>query len=245
MIVRSIWVALNLLISTIVLSSIVVVAALLRHRGGIYDWAARTWAKWAIWASGSRIEVEGMEHLALDHPQIIASNHQSWFDVFALAAVIPKRYRFIAKEELRRIPLFGLAWESAGHVSVNRRDRSQAIRALDTAAELMRKDNSAIVIFPEGTRSPTGELLPFKKGAFMMALQTGIEILPAACSGTYAIQKKGDWRVRPGRIIVRFGPPIDSSQFDEEHREALMLVVRERIETMLHQPEKLTGRNDV
>jgi 1-acyl-sn-glycerol-3-phosphate acyltransferase len=234
-----------MLFSTFVLSLIVVIAALLRHRGGLYDWAARTWARWAVWASGSHIEVEGLENVGLDHPQIIASNHQSWFDVFALAAIIPKRYRFIAKEELRRIPLFGLAWASAGHISVNRKDRSQAIRALDTAAALMRKDNSTVVIFPEGTRSPTGELLPFKKGAFMMALQTGFEIVPAACIGTRAIQKKGDWRVRPGRIIVRFGPPIDTSQFDEEHREELMLVVRERIDAMLRQPEKLTGRKNV
>ena len=245
MIVRSIWVALNLLVGTLVLSLIVVIGGLLLRRAGVYDWAAHSWARWMIWASGSTIEVEGMEYLALDHPQIIASNHQSWFDVFALAAIIPKRYRFIAKEELRRIPLFGLAWESAGHISIDRKDRAKAIRALDTAAELMRADHSAIVIFPEGTRSPTGQLLPFKKGAFMMALRTGIEILPAACIGTRAIQKKGDWRVRAGRIIVRFGPPIDSSRFDEEHREELMLVVRERIETMLHQPTKSTGRIDV
>lgn len=241
MIIRSIWVALNLLVGTFGLSAIVVVAALLGHRGGIYDWAAHTWAKWAIWASGSKIHVEGMENLRGDRPQIIASNHQSWFDVWALAAVIPKGYRFIAKEELRRIPLFGRAWESAGHISIDRKDRAQAIKALDNAAALMREDHTAVVIFPEGTRSPTGELLPFKKGAFMMALRTGIEILPAACIGTRDILKKGDWRVRPGRIIVRFGPPIESSQYDEAHREELMLVVRERIETMLHAPVQVNG----
>jgi 1-acyl-sn-glycerol-3-phosphate acyltransferase len=236
LIIRSIWVALNLLFSTFVLSLVVITAALFRHRGGIYEWVARAWASWAIWASGSRIQVEGMEYLRDDRPQIIASNHQSWYDVFALASIIPKRYRFIAKEELRRIPLFGLAWASAGHISIDRKDRSKAIRALDEAAELMRDDHSAVVIFPEGTRSPTGELLPFKKGAFMMALRTGIEIVPAAVLGSRAVLKKGDWRVRAGRIIVRFGPPIDSSQYDEDHREELMLIVRERIETMLHEP---------
>ncbi|HEY0674054.1 MAG TPA: lysophospholipid acyltransferase family protein [Longimicrobiales bacterium] len=236
MIIRSLWVALNLLVSTLVLSLIVVIAALFGHKGRIYDWAAHSWSRWMLWSSGSTVTVEGMEYMRGDRAQIIASNHQSWFDVWALAAIIPKRYRFIAKEELRKIPLFGRAWSSAGHISVNRQDRAQAIRALDEAAELMRDDHSAVVIFPEGTRSPTGELLPFKKGAFMMALRTGIEIVPAAVLGSRAVQKKGDWRVRAGRIIVRFGPPIDSSQYDEAHREELMLAVRERIESMLHAP---------
>jgi 1-acyl-sn-glycerol-3-phosphate acyltransferase len=194
-----------------------------------------------IWASGSHLEVEGLQHLPQDRPVIVASNHQSWFDVWALAAAIPQRFRFIAKSELRKIPLFGLAWESAGHISIDRRDRARAIRALDEAAELMRSDNSAVVIFPEGTRSPTGELLPFKKGAFMMALRTGIEVVPAAVLGGRAVQKKGDWRVRPGRIIVRFAPPIDSSRYDEDHREELMQAVRERIDSMLHAPAKLNG----
>ena len=233
MIFRSIWVALNLLIGTAVLSLMVIAAAVLKHRGTFYDWVARTWSRWMIWASGSRVKVEGIEHVMANRPQIIASNHQSWFDVWALAATIPKKNRFIAKQELRKVPLFGLAWESSGHISIDRKDRSKAIRALDAAAELMRDDHSAVVIFPEGTRSPTGELLPFKKGAFMMALRTGIEIVPAAVLGSRAVQKKGDWRVRPGTIIVRFGPPIDSSRYDEDHREELMQVVRERIEGML------------
>lgn len=242
MIFRSIWVALNLIVGTFVLSLLSIITALVRHRGGMYEWIARSWARWAVWASGSRMVVEGIENVRLDRPQIIASNHQSWFDVFALAAVIPKRYRFIAKAELRKIPLFGLAWESCGHISIDRKDRAKAIRALDAAAALMRSDNSAVVIFPEGTRSPTGELMPFKKGAFMMALRTGIEIVPATVMGTYEVQKKGDWRVRAGRIIVRFGPPIDSSAFDDEHREELMLVVRERIATMLDAPTNLIGK---
>jgi 1-acyl-sn-glycerol-3-phosphate acyltransferase len=239
---RSVWVALNLFVGTAVLSIFVITVALLRHRGGLYDWTARTWAKWMIWASGARIRIEGMENLPRDRPVIIASNHQSWFDVFALASVIPQRFRFIAKAELRDIPLFGLAWESSGHISIDRKDRNKAIRALDEAAALVRSDNSAVVIFPEGTRSATGELLPFKKGAFMMALRTGIEIVPAAVLGSRYVQPKGDWRVRPGRIIVRFGPPIDSSKFDEDHREELMLEVRQRIEKMLYAPANLNGK---
>lgn len=242
MIFRSIWVAINLLLATGFLSTIVVLAALVRHRGGIYEWAARSWSRWTLWASGAQLQIEGLEYFRVDRPQIVASNHQSWFDVFAIAAIVPKRFRFIAKEELRRIPLFGLAWESAGHISIRRQDRMQAISALDAAGALMRSDNSTIVIFPEGTRSRTGELQPFKKGAFMLALRTGIEIVPAAVIGSRGVLRKGDWRVRKGPIIVRFGEPIDSSHYDEAHREQLMLEVRARIAKMLHHPERRRDR---
>jgi 1-acyl-sn-glycerol-3-phosphate acyltransferase len=245
MIFRSIWVGLNLFIATFSLSAIVVIAALFRHRGRFYEWVARTWARWTLWASGVRVRIEGLENLRADRPQIVASNHQSWFDVFAIAAFLPKRYRFIAKEELRRIPLFGLAWESAGHISINRQDRVRAITALDAAGALMRGDNSTVIIFPEGTRSRSGQLQPFKKGTFMLALRTGIEIVPTAVVGSRGVLKKGDWRVRRGPIIVRFGAPIDSSKYDESHREQLMGAVRERIERMLDHPERKRDGVDV
>jgi len=239
---RAIWAYLNGIIATFILSSAAIAASLARHRGLFYDWVARTWARWILWASGVRVRVEGMQNIHGDSAQIIASNHQSWFDVFALAANIPKRYRFIAKEELRRIPVFGRAWESAGHISVNRSDRGSAIAALDAAAALVRSDNSSIVIFPEGTRSPNGDLLPFKKGAFMLALHTGLDIVPAAVVGSRAVQKKGDWRVHSGTVIVRFGEPIDTSQYDETRREELMAVVRERIVGLLDHPLRQRDR---
>lgn len=236
--IRSIWAISNGVVATVVLSTATVLASLLRHRGGFYDWVAHAWGRWIIWASGVRIVVEGAEHVRPDRAQIIASNHQSWYDVFALAAILPKRFRFIAKQELRRIPLFGKAWESAGHISINRSDRGKAIQALDAAAALVRSDKSSIMIFPEGTRSPTGELLPFKKGAFMLALRTGLEILPAAVIGSRGIQKKGDWRVRSGTIIVRFGSAIETSKYGEAQRDELSAVVRERITALLEHPER-------
>jgi len=237
-VIRSFWTYLNGVIATFTLSTLVVIGSLLRHRGGLYEWIARSWGSWIIWASGVSIVVEGAEHIAADRAQIIASNHQSWYDVFALSAILPKRFRFIAKAELRKIPLFGLAWESAGHISIERQDRSKAIAALDKAAQLVRSDNSAIMIFPEGTRSVDGRLQPFKKGAFMLALRTGLEIVPAAVIGSRAVQKKGDWRVRAGTIIVRFGEPIDATQFDEAHREQLSELVRERMEVLLQHPDR-------
>jgi 1-acyl-sn-glycerol-3-phosphate acyltransferase len=224
--IRTIWVALNLLAATAPLSTAVLVCGLLGVRGPIYDRLARTWARWILWASGTRVSVEGAEHIHSDEPKIIVSNHQSWYDVFALAANIPGPYRFVAKQELGRIPLFGRAWRAAGHISVDRSDRQASIRSLEQAGRAIREDNSSVVIFPEGTRSPTGELLPFKKGAFMLAIHTGVDIVPTGVSGGRDVLGKGEWRVHRGDVVIRFGEPIAIGAYDEHNREALIARVR-------------------
>lgn len=234
--IRSLWFWANLLVVTFVNASSVVVAALLGIRGGVYDWAPRSWARHALRAGGVRVNVEGMQHVHRDRPQVFASNHQSWFDVFALAAVIPGKYRFVAKKELEKIPIFGRAWKAAGHISIDRGDRGSAIRSLEQAGALIREDNSSVVIFPEGTRSWDGTMLPFKKGAFMLALHTGVEIVPAAVVGSRDVLRKGDWRVYARSITVRFGEPVDTSRFSIETRDELIALVRARVAELLAQP---------
>lgn len=226
---RTTWLSLHLLVATLLIGLLTIGAAAVGVRGRYYHWAARTWSSWLLAANGTRVDVEGLEHVALDRPQVIAANHVSWFDVLAIAAVLPKRFRFVAKQELGRVPIFGAAWKAAGHIAVDRSDTQSAIASLERAGALMRADNSAVVIFPEGTRSPDGRLLPFKKGGFMLALVTGTEIVPAAVSGTRAMLPKGSWRVRGGRITLRFGPPIATADYGEEGRDALIAAVRDRI----------------
>ena len=241
--IRTLWVGLNLVVVTAILATVVLIAALLRVRGhGIYDWAARTWAARMLRASGVEMQVEGLENVRLDQPQIFVSNHVSWYDVFALAVAIPKRYRFVAKKELGWIPLFGTAWKAAGHISVDRSDRAAAIRSLDEAGRLLKQDNSSVVIFAEGTRSRDGRLQPFKKGAFMLALHTGVDIVPVAVLGTGYVMPKGAWRVRAGRIIVRFGEAVRVSNYSEATRDALIADVRARIERMLEASARGTMR---
>lgn len=234
--IRSIWVAINLFLSTASLSFAVVVCALFRIKGDIYDKLARLWSRWTLAASGVRVRIEGAENIRSDAPQIIISNHQSWYDVWALAAYIPGRYRFIAKKELARIPLFGQAWQAAGHISVDRSDRQAAIRSLEQAARRVREDNSSVVIFAEGTRSRTGELLPFKKGGFMLALQMGVDIVPTAVIGGRHILPKGGWRVRKGDLIVRFGEPVPIVQYSESNRDELIARVRAEVQRLLDAP---------
>jgi 1-acyl-sn-glycerol-3-phosphate acyltransferase len=118
---------------------------------------------------------------------------------------------------------------------VDRSDHSAAVRSLDQAGDVIRNDRSSVVIFPEGTRSADGKLLPFKKGAFMLALHSGVEIVPVACIGTRAILPKNGWRVRGGTIIVRFGEPIQTTGFDEGNRDVLIELVRSAIENLMNQ----------
>jgi 1-acyl-sn-glycerol-3-phosphate acyltransferase len=234
--IRTVWVYLNILISVIVVGGVVVIRSFFPARGlSIYDWATRDWSRWILRAAGVDVEIEGLDNVRLEEPQIFASNHVSWFDVWALAASIPKRNRFVAKKELEKIPLFGRAWKAAGHISVDRGDRSSAIRSLQLAGDRLHKDNISVVIYPEGTRSRTGKLGQFKKGAFMLALQSGVEIVPVAILGTRAIMPAGAWRIRPGRIILRFGEPVRTSDYTASRRDELIAEVRHRIEAMLNE----------
>jgi 1-acyl-sn-glycerol-3-phosphate acyltransferase len=235
--IHTFWVYLNILFSTIPIAGIVVLLSLLGVKDlRVYDWATSHWARWILWASRVRIRVEGAEHVTLDEPQIFASNHVSWFDVWVLAALIPKRNRFVAKKELEKIPLFGRAWKSAGHISVDRGDRSSAIKSLQQAGQRLHRDNISVVIYPEGTRSRTGGLGEFKKGAFMLALHTGVDIVPVAILGTREIMPANGWRIRRGTIILRFGEPIRTRDYTASKRNQLVDDVRERIEAMLEAP---------
>jgi 1-acyl-sn-glycerol-3-phosphate acyltransferase len=161
-----------------------------------------------LWAAGVEVSVEGLENLQTEEPQIVVSNHQSWFDVFALAAGLPVRYRFVAKKELGEIPIFGKAWKSCGHVSVDRGNREAAIESLDQAWREVHEEKLTMVLFPEGTRSPDGRLKQFKKGAFVLAVQGQVPLVPVAILGSREIMAKGSMRVRKGPITLRIGPPI-------------------------------------
>lgn len=228
--IRTLWTALNGIVATLICSSVVVIAALLRvRRGGVYDWGCRFWSKWMLWASNVDVQVEGGENIRGDRPQIIVSNHQSWYDVWVLGTEVRKRYYFVAKKELGTIPLFGRAWKSAGHISVDRSDSASAIRSLQQAGVQLREENGAVIIFPEGTRSTDGRLGRFKKGAFRLALITGVEIVPVAVIGSGEVLPKDGWRVRPGTITVRIGEPIPVQEDPEASPTPLLEQVRGRI----------------
>jgi 1-acyl-sn-glycerol-3-phosphate acyltransferase len=186
------------------------------------DRAARRWGKILLWAAGVKVVLEGAENLRADAPQIIVANHQSWFDVFALAAYLPVRYRFVAKQELRRIPVFGKAWIRCGHVSVDRGDRASSIESLDQAWREVHDEKLTMVFFAEGTRSPDGKLQPFKKGAFVLALQARVPVVPMGIVGSREIMPKGALKIRSGTITIRVGKAVTTEALLESDRDRLL-----------------------
>lgn len=228
--IRSAWTICHIALATLVVGPLVIGGGLLRIRHQrFYAWAGRTWSRWILWASGCEVRIEGLEHIDLDSPQVLVGNHQSWFDVPAVAAYLPKTFHFVAKKELENVVIFGRAWKAAGHISIDRTDRESAVRSLEQAGNQLREEGSAVVIFAEGTRAPTDELQPFKKGAFMLALHTEVPVVPFAVAGSRRVMPKGGWRVRRGPIIVRFGEPIPTHVDRHHTRGQLVEEVREQV----------------
>jgi 1-acyl-sn-glycerol-3-phosphate acyltransferase len=227
--IRTAWTIGNIIMATLVFGPLAIIGGLVRAPIRYFDWCGRRWSGWILWGSGCTVTAEGVENIAVEGPQILVVNHQSWFDVPSIATNIPKTYHFVAKKELERVFIFGRAWKAAGHISIDRTDRASAMESLDQAGEQLRREGSAVIIFAEGTRAPTDALQPFKKGAFMLALHTGVPIVPVAVAGSRRVMPKGRWRVTRGPIIVRFGEPIPTADLSEDDRETLVERVREEV----------------
>lgn len=241
---RSIWAT---LVATSILGSVgvaCVVGAYLGLPRRFYLWAGRFFSRSLLRAGGTPVQVIGRENLDREGPQVIASNHQSMWDVWAVAANLPVRYHFVAKQEIRRIPIFGRAAAAAGHVFIDRDNLASAVESLKVAGRRIVDEQSTAVVFPEGTRSLTGDLQRFKKGPFIMAIEAGVPIVPTAVSGTFDILPKRGFRLNPRPITVWFGDPVDTQPYRHEDREALIARVHAQMAGMLRQlraPEGYAG----
>lgn len=221
--IRLLWYYAVLVYSSTVHASGALLGALFRvkHRpGGVYDWSTQDWGRQILRAAGTPVLVEGMEKVPRNQPVIYASNHSSMFDIWALSSVLPGSTRFVAKQELARLPLLGPAMVAAGHIMIDRAVARRAFEAYDRAAQTVRRGFSPIV-FPEGTRSPTGELLPFKNAPFALAIAAQVPLVPVYVHNTFRILPKGGWRLRSMPIRVFVGEPIPTAGLTPADREAL------------------------
>ncbi len=217
-------------IMTIFLGLAVIIAGLFHVEdkpGGIYDKVPRWWSSAVLWATGIKVRVHGLENAGTGEPRIFASNHVSWFDVPALAKILP-RYKFVAKAELFKVPIFGGGMRAAGMIEIQRENRKAAFGAYEVAADRIRAGNS-VVVFPEGTRGHEYPLRPFKKGPFVLAIAAGVPIVPIILHGTIEIMPKGSLWAHPGTIDIHLLEPVSTKTVDYDHREALMQTVRTRM----------------
>ena len=174
-----------------------------------------------------RVRVEGLENIP-PSVCIFAANHISNVDPIAFVPAIPRRVSVLLKSELFRIPILSTAMRLAKFVPVDRADKEAAVASVNVALGVL-KEGLSLAVYPEGTRSPDGRLRPFKKGTFALAIEAGVPIVPVSISGAQHLMRKGEWTMRPGEIVVRFGPPVDASQYRMERRMELLARVEELV----------------
>ena len=177
-----------------------------------------------------RVDVAGIDNVPTHAPVILMSNHQSLADIAAIVSTLPPsvRWRFVAKRELARVPIFGQALVASGHIIIDRGNREKAVASLRRAAERIRAGTS-VIVFPEGTRSPEGRLRLFKSGPFHLAIEAQVPIVPVTVSGSQRITPKGELRVHSGRVKITYGTPIPTRGVSIDERKVLQSRVRDAI----------------
>lgn len=185
--------------------------------------------------SGVSVSMTGIDLLEPGKPYIFAANHQSQFDIFVLQGYLGFDFRWLAKLELFKIPVFGKAMHLAGYIPVDRAHGRKALKSLDEAARRI-ADGASVIIFPEGTRSPDGKLGQFKPGTMVLAIKAGVPVVPVAITGTHQVLPKGRLLVKPGRVEIRVGAPIATSDYTVKQKQELAERLQDAVAELLARP---------
>ncbi|MBW1962474.1 MAG: 1-acyl-sn-glycerol-3-phosphate acyltransferase [Deltaproteobacteria bacterium] len=226
--IRTLFVVIWTVFVTILFGSIAIMGSFFDRTGKFPHLVARSWARSILFASRIKVTVRGLSNIDPGRSYIFMSNHQSNFDIPVLLAYLKVQFRWLAKAELFRIPLFGIAMKRAGYISIDRSDRRSAFASLKKAAETV-KNGVSVLIFPEGTRSRDGSIRPFKKGGFVLAIDSGVPIVPVVLHGTWSIMPRDKLRIESGNVMLEITEPIDTLNFTRKTKDALMEKVRSRI----------------
>ncbi len=209
----------------------ILLAILFQWKSLLY-WLGHLGVRLALFTSGIRFRVTGREHLPLDRAAVYCSNHQSNVDPPVLFEALHPRMHILYKHEIDQIPLLARAFRLGGFIPVDRRNREAALRSIENGARSIRSGNS-FLIFPEGTRSRTDDLLPFKKGGIHMAILAQAPIVPVAIRGGRMAMQRGSWLIRPVVIDIAAGAPIETTGMSPDDRDRLITLVRAQIEELL------------
>lgn len=205
--------------------SAAILSGVLRDPNIPLSWARRFWGRGLVWIARCQLERHPGFIPEPGKPYIFVMNHQSLFDIVAAFVAIPVNIRFIAKKVLRLIPFLGWYMLATGMVFIDRNKREDAVKSLDEACDKIRSGIS-ILVYPEGTRSRDGLILPFKKGPFVMAIQAGVPIVPVAIEGCQNLLERDSLRIQGGRVDIAIGQPIPTANLSVDDRDALMERVR-------------------
>ena len=190
----------------------------------------------AVRIAGVRVRVEGTGNIP-PGVCVFAANHVSNMDPLAFVPAIPRRVAILVKKEVFRIPILGTAMRMAKLIPVDRDNREAAAGSVETAVKYL-KAGLSFAVYPEGTRSRDGRLLPFKKGTFVMAIRAGVPVVPVSIVGAQDLLRKGESSVHPGEVTIRFGPAVDVSLYTVEQRADLMARVEELVAAGLPEDQK-------
>jgi 1-acyl-sn-glycerol-3-phosphate acyltransferase len=238
---RKVIVAVWLVSSTIVLSLFALFIALFGDRQETIHRIGRLWARMHLGAAGIDIRLRGLDRIS-SPPYVFMCNHQSALDIYALLAKLPLSFKWIAKRQLFAIPVFGWAMKKAGYISIDRENAREALKAIEEASRRIREGTN-IIIFPEGTRSADGKLLPFKKGGFTLALRAMVPVVPIGIYGSSALQPKGSSLPgKKGVIYIEIGDPIVLEGMDRSQKTRVMDDVRTAIEALMAKGGSLSRR---
>ena len=230
--IRSYFTALVVILDTIVAGTLVIVSGFFDLTGGIYDLISIAWSSIIFFAAGIKVTIEGLEHLDKGTSYIFMSNHLSHLDTPAFMAKLPFKIRFFTKKELLNIPIFGQAIYMGKHIIIDRKNTEKAKRSINEAKKRIKKYGFSVLVFPEGTRSKTGKMGEFKKGGFVLAIETGIPIAPIEISGSFELLPAHTLLIKSGAIHIKVGKPIPVDSYAIEKKQELMDKVRSEIEQL-------------
>lgn len=223
--IRTVFILVYVLPATAVFAIIAIIVSFFSSTGNSVHIIARIWSKSILFVSGIKVDIEGLTNIDQSKSYIYMSNHRSNFDIPVLLGCLPIQFRWLAKAELFKIPIFGRAMSGAGYVKIDRFNRESAFKSIDEIAAKMRNGVS-VMIFPEGTRSEDGNIKSFKKGGFVMAVDSGAPIVPVILRGTRSIMSKDSWRIKPGNVSLSIDKPIDTAGYTRDTKDDLIKNVR-------------------
>ena len=219
-------------INTSILGTTIILISFIDPRGNMVHYLGKLWSRLNLIFTGARIRIHGLENMQKNKSYVVMSNHQSHYDVWALIGYLPLQLRWVIKKELRKVPVFGLGCERMGHIYIDRKNPEKSREELQVIRDKF-SAGASVVFFPEGSRSTDGNLKPFKKGGFVMALQGQVPILPVTVVGSRSILPKGSKKITPGTIEIYIHPAIETDTFSYETKEQLMELVRQAIQSKI------------